>query len=581
MPEKQFSVDDARAVDEFIDALMRDPKTANPASLSPELADFIRTLLRAEHVTIAHDVQARVWRKAYIAAQVQRLQQPTVTSPARGTLMTTNPMTLTRRSVSLTNNLTLLAAASAIVIFAAGMVALSSMKPPPNSTAYASSNQAATPSLIPTEALTATPTSSGVIAQPIELTATAIISEATTTAAAQQTANAEIGQMDSTLVPSATFTPMPFEPTIVPLQPATTPTVIPPSAAVAPYIPPEAFDSAERVDVNSTITGQLTPAQPYLAYEVEIQEDGMIDVIGLTADFPINLSYQYVENAGGGGGGGGGGSDSLIPRAELVAFVKKGSLVRIVVSSLSEQNGSFKLSFYFDQGKVLDTLHESVSSSFDATSTQFRYYLFTGNPGAQIDVTASALDGLDLSLVLMEVSSTGGGAAFSIGKTITGCTTPTMSIFCMDDNSGKGSDPELTNVVIRSNTLYAVLVRPVTQGTGLFTLTMAEHAPLAIDQTAMTINLNSQLRRNAVVFTGKAGQAYTLKATVNSGMQGMQITVLQNGYVLLTGQVGDTAFEQQVTAIADGLVVVIAEYAVGEQDDVAPASIEFSLSSPQ
>jgi len=71
--------------------------------------------------------------------------------------------------------------------------------------------------------------------------------------------------------------------------------------------------------------------------------------------------------------------------------------------------------------------------------------------------------------LLAEVQTTMGGNLFNGGFTSGPCLTYNGPLLCADDNGGKGSDPELNNVVIRADTLYAVLVRAVPMGgIGLF-----------------------------------------------------------------------------------------------------------------
>ena len=592
MPNIQYATEEANQVDAFIDTLLRDPKAIAPVGLSPELADFIRTLVNAEQVHVAHDLQARVWRKAYLAAQVQRLQQPTITT-TRGTVMTTSPMTLTPRRVSLTNNLTLIAAAAAVIVLVAGMVAYSTIKPPPPSTAFGSVGQVTTPTPELTASPSHTPTQSGVITQPIELTATAIIDAATATSAAQQTANALVDP-NATSSPfptfTETFTPVPFEPTVVPPFEIVT-TATPITAVVNPIIPPEAYEKALRVPLNNMLVGGITPEQPYVIYEFEAPQDGMMDIYAVTADFPISLSYQYVDAANGGGGGGGGGGGEPLPRsAEIVVFVKKTSLVRVVVSSADgTQFGQFNLGFYFDTGRILTDLAQPINGSFDAAGSHFRYYLFTGKAGTRLDLVASEIRGaamptsLDLTMMLLEVQTTMGGTVFSVGASNSSCTTYNGPLFCIDDNSGAGSNPELSNVVVRADTLYAIILRSAPMGeVGAFSLSISEHEPIAIDQSAQPITLDSQHRQNVVVFNGQAGKTYDLstqlKITPAVGRLTAPIMVLQNGYLLATMTAMITNTTQQIIPITDGPVVVIVSYPSDLQGYVIPATVTLSLS---
>ncbi len=55
--------DDAGRLDEFIQRLSRDPNAPVPAWLDPDLAEFVRLVVRAEQATaLDHDRQARIWQ---------------------------------------------------------------------------------------------------------------------------------------------------------------------------------------------------------------------------------------------------------------------------------------------------------------------------------------------------------------------------------------------------------------------------------------------------------------------------------------------------------------------------------------
>jgi len=156
-------------------------------------------------------------------------------------------------------------------------------------------------------------------------------------------------------------------------------------------------------------------------------------------------------------------------------------------------------------------------------------------------------------------------------------------LFCIDDNSGAGSNPELSNVVVRADTLYAIILRSAPMGeVGAYNLSISEHEPITIDENAQPITLDSLHRQNVVVFTGQAGKAYDLSAqlkiTAAVGRLATPIMVFQNGYLLatMTNMINNTT--QQIVPIADGPVVVIVSYPAETQADVIPATVTLSLS---
>ncbi len=70
-----FPPNESELVDQFIDALWRDPQAQAPIGLDADLAEFVRTLAHAEQVGNRQEIQARVWQKSLVRARATRYRQ--------------------------------------------------------------------------------------------------------------------------------------------------------------------------------------------------------------------------------------------------------------------------------------------------------------------------------------------------------------------------------------------------------------------------------------------------------------------------------------------------------------------------
>ncbi|MBX3066166.1 MAG: hypothetical protein KF726_24520 [Anaerolineae bacterium] len=547
---------ESEVIDQYIDALLHDPQSPPPHGLDAELAQFVRTLVLSEseivNTAISNSMQARVWRKARIAAQLQKREQIMI---AENRLSLKVPL---GKRITMPGLLTLLTIVVVLAFIGAAAAFLTKgTTPNPNNNngtngaiAGSQARPTGTPSPAPFEILPVTSTPLGWQGSDPNVTAT------------------PIGYQPSD--PNATATPIgyqPFDPnatpTIIPGTPASTPIPVLPVPTVPPPFPTTLPD-AEPQSLNQVITASLSAEAPARVYEFEFTEDGMISALLSSPNFSGLLSYQYIEagSSGGGGGGGGAGGDSYIPQSQMISYVRKGGKLQIIVSSAqSGVYGEFQLSVFFAAPQPLEVASTQVSTVDQ--QQQVLFYTFQGVPGSLVDISVTGEDVVDLDMMLVEVSSMQGSLNF-IGMT-RGCSRGSM-VYCEDADSGSGKNPELTDVLIRSNVLHAVIVRsayPLTDPvqTTQFSIRMDRRDPITPTNGQSMIKLSPQTPANAVTLDGKANALISLTVSHNRGAIPAEILVLQNGYVLQQINLDPVAAQSlNIIPPMDGPVVVMAQY---------------------
>ncbi len=537
-------------LDQFLDALSRDPNAVAPADLDSDLAQFARTLIKSQTTISAPNVKMRVWQKALAAASQQPNEQKEPYS--MNALPALQPPM--RKAARMFSYLTALAA-TVILVFIWGTSFNSLNGQHLSGVSLAISTE--TPSLVPFS--TSTP---------------------------------------SLVIPITTVMPAPGSMWVFPTLRPTSLLYVFPEQSQPPIItimPPPTFiptPLSTPILIGHQITGKLTSESPQLRYRIKADEAGLLKVTAYSEAFKVRLTYS-IESSPQVYPGTLSNETDVAARKEIImlAHVLADEEITLTVGSeLGNGTGDFSLVTSFgkvtplEMGKPVDRW---IVPGADNTP-ELQYFAFDAQAGFLIDVRVESDENQDLTLFMQSnfpSPQNPYGAIRFIADMTPGCT-DIYILQCYDDDSGPGSDPELRHVLIRQDGHYELIV------SSIVVANLASHYKISLSSSitnALTpgsrVFTTLSWKDPAVpfLFQGYAGKSIQFKFERLAGDQSfIRLTAVQNNQTLssYTLTASDSTTTQTVTPTMDGAVALFVEYAQPVNQDAVTVFSLGQIASP-
>ncbi|HEX3053040.1 MAG TPA: hypothetical protein VHP83_20445, partial [Aggregatilineaceae bacterium] len=399
-------------IDQFIDALLRDPNASAPPELDDETVNLLRSLVRKPSLQA---VQDRVWIRARLAAQHKpssngnhshttqvRMEEPVNISIAR-------PQP---RAVAF--SYTLIAAVIAVVLMGTLFIVFGSDDP-----LSPAAPQRETPTMIPTST-------------PLE---NVILPDAPTEPSE-----------GPTMIPGTALPPMgsPVDPSLMPG------TALPPSPVSTGT--PIGMQMYPITLGGMAETGELRPDAPVMSYTFSVEKAQNVVIFVLSNSFVPQISTSVITENGGGGGGGGGGPLPAPPVSmwNVIAMPDR-SLGTITLGSADNAYGPFTISVQPLSTEAEIGYGETIEGRLSLTRPMM-LYAFEGHSGDSITATVNSGNSLNSELALYD---------------------PQGHILQLDYDSGAGVNPELPETILTADGIYSLGVAvSIPEQEGSFELTV-------------------------------------------------------------------------------------------------------------
>lgn len=509
-------------LDQFLDALSRDPNAPTPADLDGELAQLTRALVRAQTVDSAAGAKARVWQKALMAASKKSVEVEEQVPMQQARSIATPPVG-TARLFSYVTALT----AMILLIVVLG----ASFNSPGGSRVVGISSQVET--------------------------ATATVGT-TSTATPSQLVTAEPRHIDF-------GTTEPFNATSVP-QPAVPITI---GQIVTDKLTADNLQARYHLKTDKqgllAVSASSSAFKVRLAYKIDnmtINETGApTSDSQVAAHEDVGLYLQVIPNM----------EITLTVSSEIGHDTGDFWLAT-----------SFGQPTVLEYGKPAEN-DIYFSNAGDHPNPKLEYYTFDAKAGDIVDVRVESDGNDDLTLFMQPNYHTDGyiyGAARFVTKKTSGCI-DSYYPQCFDDDSGPGTDPELRHILIRKDSRFDLIVSPILLASQMshYKITVSRHGPSGVGPGVRMFTILSW-KNPALPFVFQGYEGKPLKFSferLGNDKSFIRLTAVQAGEELTSFTLADSASSttQIVTPRADGPILLFVEYAQPIKED---AITSFSVS---
>lgn len=205
---------------------------------------------------------------------------------------------------------------------------------------------------------------------------------------------------------------------------------------------------------------------------------------------------------------------------------------------LRTDNIAGRLRFVLDNVEYVPLKYgETVEPEFTPATIGY-FYQFAGLTNEMIQITVESADPLD---------------------TVANLVDPSGMPFAQNDDSGPGSNPEITAQQLYANGMYTLVLRPYTLGSsGKARLTLKRSEGLSLDDGPQDLSLTDKRAWATVNFSGVAGERVRLTITGATDLgSGPNLSIGQNGLMFVSGSFsGGDAMSFEYVVPADGTVLV-------------------------
>jgi hypothetical protein len=142
-------------------------------------------------------------------------------------------------------------------------------------------------------------------------------------------------------------------------------------------------------------------------------------------------------------------------------------------------------------------------------SKDTKYITFAGNTGDMISILVDSDSGIDTNLTLNG---------------------PYQYQVAFDEDSGRGTDPEINQQLLNDTGLYTIVLRSTEPSSGTVTVVIEKTLPPSLDDGPQTVAFSSNQSTRVVTFTGEADTSVRISLHLLEGDSGSpNITVMQEG----------------------------------------------------
>lgn len=261
----------------------------------------------------------------------------------------------------------------------------------------------------------------------------------------------------------------------------------------------------DRIEYSQTVESSLTSSDYVRNFTFTGQEGDSVEIAMNSNDFD---SYLRLLDSQGSelsyNDDGGGSLNSLISPYTLPST---GSYT-IRASSLSgSATGDFTLSLR--RIDVTEAVYGEPLEVEFTPSKDTKYITFAGNTGDMISILVDSDSGIDTNLTLNG---------------------PYQYQVAFDEDSGRGTDPEINQQLLNDTGLYTIVLRSTEPGSGTVTVVIEKTLPPSLDDGPQTVAFSSNQSTRVVTFTGEADTSVRISLHLLEGDSGSpNITVMQEG----------------------------------------------------
>ncbi len=302
--------------------------------------------------------------------------------------------------------------------------------------------------------------------------------------------------------------------------------------------------SIEPIAYDLVVEGELQEAQASIAYQLSGEQGDLIAISLMSDDFDPLVWLSQESQAGPaflvGDDNNGGNLNAFIGPFRLPA---SGSYI-VSARSAIPTSGRYTLLVNRIEAQPI-AYGDTVEATF-SRAVPLRLFTFDGQNGDLVSAWAESGGTLDTTLALIDTSNN--------------------NMFSVDDDSGGGLDPEISQQVLFRDDMYYILLRPYSIGdVGSARLTLMREAVASLDTGAQQVLLDSKVRQSVLLFTGVANERVRLtlirvraRIPLNGQVISANLNVIQGDQSVASTnlQGGDTLVIEFVVP-ADGEVRVI------------------------